>query len=81
MAMEMTSDEILESSPVAMLSKDANEKLRDMLLRADLVKFAKYQPIQNEHEASLADAYAFVESTWRTQSENVKQADTVEAQS
>ena len=81
MAMEMTSDEILESTQLKALSNDASEKLRDMLLRADLVKFAKYQPIQHEHETSLANAYVFVEATWRTQPESVKQAEAVEVQS
>lgn len=65
MAMEMTSDEVLSSSALAVLSRDMMEKLRAILIRADLVKFAKFQPLPNDHEASMTHAFELVESTWR----------------
>lgn len=39
------------------------EKLRRVLERADLVKFAKAQPLPAEHEASLDDGVAFIQET------------------
>ncbi len=63
MAMEMTSDEILENLP--MVPAESRDSLRKILVRADLAKFAKYQPLPQEHESSLADSRAFVEETSR----------------
>jgi hypothetical protein len=39
------------------------EKLKQILLLADLVKFAKYHPQPDENELSLMNAYLFVQST------------------
>jgi hypothetical protein len=69
-AMEMTSDEILGSRAIRGLDKPVTGKLREMLVRADLVKFAKYQPAPKEHEESLAHAFAFVEETTRPAVQN-----------
>jgi hypothetical protein len=63
MALEMTSDEILSSPSVETLPKELREKLKEILLRADFVKFAKYQPSPQEHEESHRLAVAFVEET------------------
>jgi hypothetical protein len=71
MAMEMTSYEILAAAPLAALSREAKDQLAEILLRADLVKFAKFQPLPEEHEKSLALARHFVESTWRLAAEPV----------
>ena len=62
-ALELTSDEILSSGPIRLLTKDAREPLKEILTRADLVKFAKYQPLPEEHETSLKLADGFVVST------------------
>ncbi|MBI3364363.1 MAG: hypothetical protein HY033_05595 [Ignavibacteriae bacterium] len=78
MAMESTSDEILHSLRLSIRSNDVYEKLKEMLLCADLVKFAKYQPDANDHEASLADAFAFVEATWKEYAEPAKQMEGAE---
>ena len=64
-AMEMTSDEILSSPAVASLPKEIKNSLREVLLRADLVKFAKSQPLPQEHESSLITSRSFVETTWK----------------
>ena len=64
-AMEMTSDEILASPDIRALEKPLTGKLQTMLVRADLVKFAKYQPLANENEESLTFAVGFVEETSR----------------
>jgi len=64
MAMEMTSEEIMESLKDNMeISKGALDKLLQILLLADLVKFAKAQPTPSEHELSLENSITFVKDT------------------
>jgi hypothetical protein len=65
MAMELTSDEILSTRQIEDLESGMREKLREILFRADLVKFAKFQPQAGENESSMALAISFVETTWR----------------
>lgn len=62
-AMEMTTDLILSSSEIKALNQRNKNQLQELLERADLVKFAKYQPLADEHEASMKNAFSFVEST------------------
>lgn len=66
MAMESTSDEILSTRQIEDLESGVREKLREILFRADLVKFARFQPQAGENESSMAQANSFVETTWRT---------------
>jgi hypothetical protein len=62
-AMESTSDEILSSPAVSTLAAAPVEALRDVLRRADLVKFAKFVPSPGENEKSFAESVSFVELT------------------
>jgi hypothetical protein len=62
-AMEMTTDAILCACEIRALNQRNTDELQELLERADLVKFAKYQPLANEHEASMKNAVSFVEST------------------
>ncbi|MBI4548872.1 MAG: hypothetical protein HY707_12890 [Ignavibacteriae bacterium] len=64
-AMEMTTDEIADSVQIKALSNEVSEKLEEVLIRADLVKFAKFQPLPEENERSFTLAVSFVESTWK----------------
>ncbi len=68
-AMELTSEEILAAAPVARLENGNRSMLRELLLRADLVKFAKYQPSEHEHEAAMTTAVTFVTNTSRQAAE------------
>ncbi|HZY09699.1 MAG TPA: hypothetical protein VFF29_00950 [Bacteroidota bacterium] len=63
LAMELTTEEILSAQKMISLSKEVVELLKEILIRADLVKFAKFQPLPEENELSMARAKAFVEST------------------
>ena len=63
LAMESTSAEILSSPPVASADPAASSALREVLLRADLVKFAKFIPPHEENEWSFAAAVTFVLGT------------------
>lgn len=62
-AMEMTSEEIIESlKPLGLHDKEYNDLI--MLLRtADLVKFAKFIPIDDDNDTYYHSAYYFVENT------------------
>jgi len=59
-AMEMTTDEIMESMNYVQVSQPNREKLGQLLMLADMVKFAKSKPIGSEHEMSLVRAFNFV---------------------
>ncbi len=73
-ATDMTSDETIE----AVKGEKWNEcgvLLSDIFATADMVKFAKSEPLPHEHEASMAKAVDFIERLWehvRPQEEEVK---------
>ncbi|MCL1822151.1 MAG: hypothetical protein FWG22_04935 [Prolixibacteraceae bacterium] len=64
-AMEQTSEEIFDSfaGNPALVSDKAIENLQQMLPLADLVKFAKYQPLPDDHNLMLINAYFFINDT------------------
>jgi hypothetical protein len=62
-AFEQTSEEIFASLKPKALPAAASAKLRDILVLADLVKFAKEKPVGPENEASMEKAVGFVEET------------------
>lgn len=64
MAMEQTTDEILiEFEGQEILSQNDYRLLKDMLVQADLVKFAKAEPLPDENETHFENAIAFVNGT------------------
>ena len=62
-AMEMTSDEIIETMRQEELPDKARMDLTAILRDADLVKFAKATPEAEQNEADYLKAYYFVEET------------------
>jgi len=64
-AMEQTSDETLSSfrSRRELLSDKSLNHLDQILSLADLVKFAKYHPLPDDHNFTLVNAYFFVDET------------------
>jgi hypothetical protein len=62
-AMEMTSDQILRNTRGVSEMDFVFNNLKQLLLLADLVKFAKYHPLPEENELSMMNAYLFVNST------------------
>jgi hypothetical protein len=64
-AMEQTSGEILTSFEISrnMISDKTMQYLIRILPLADLVKFAKYFPLPDDHSIVLANAYLFVNET------------------
>lgn len=64
-AMEQTTDEILTSFKVRkdLIGEKQMNHLVHILPLADLVKFAKYQPLPDDHSLVLVNAYFFVNDT------------------
>ena len=63
-ALEMTSEEIIDALKSAGLDDLNNiELVQKMFSTADLVKFAKWQPLPDENEVNLLNAYQFVNNT------------------
>jgi hypothetical protein len=62
-ALEQTTDEILSGFSKGMLEEELYRKLKHLLETADLVKFAKLQPVAYENEACMADSFALVRQT------------------
>lgn len=62
--LEMTSEDIIANlNHLRFESKTAYTALQQILKLADLVKFAKWNPIPQENELSLSNAYLFVNET------------------
>lgn len=71
MAMEMTTDDILNNSLIHQLESLPVEQLKNTLELSDRVKFAKWVPIAHENEESLRLAFKFVENFTETEKESV----------
>ncbi len=64
-ALEQTTDEILSGFRSVAIDAESKEKLRQLLLLGDLVKFAKEQPLPTENEMSMSNAFDFINGTKR----------------
>lgn len=62
-AMEQTSTEILQSMKPFALEEDTLKALQELLLLADMVKFARELPMPDENESNMLNAYVFVNHT------------------
>lgn len=62
-ALEMTTEQILAQLNTLDFDADWNDRLREMLQAADLVKFAKAEPPSVFHERMMDYAVSFVEAT------------------
>ncbi len=71
---KMTSDEIMQ----ALKRKDINDtmkaKLREILVLSDLVKFAKENPLPDDHEFCFNASIGFVNETAETKEQAVEPA-------
>ncbi|MCC6690870.1 MAG: hypothetical protein IT235_04995 [Bacteroidia bacterium] len=68
-AMEQTSDEIMIGFRSVLIDQESKTKLKQLFLLADLVKFAKEDPLPNENELNLTYAFDFVNGTLREEKE------------
>ncbi len=64
-AMEYTTDETIQAfeQRKTLVAGKSFEELKNILTLADLVKFAKYQPLPDDHNLTLMNAYLFVNQT------------------
>lgn len=62
-AMEQTSEEIFAALKAMEIHEQDRNRLRQILLLADLVKFAKAKPVSDENEQSMDNAIAFIHGT------------------
>ena len=65
-AVEMTTDDILEEVKPLHFSPETYNKLKETMEVADLVKFAKYEPVQDENQMAFMNSRLFVEQTKET---------------
>ena len=70
-ALEMTSSEIVDKL-LEIKNKEAIKDLRELLQTADLVKFAKHNPMMNENDANLINAIDFINETKEKEEDNAK---------
>lgn len=70
-ALEMTSSEIIDKL-LDIKDKEAIADLRSLFYTADLVKFAKHNPMMNENDANLINAIDFINETKEKEDENAK---------
>ncbi|MCW3071495.1 MAG: hypothetical protein JWO44_1385 [Bacteroidetes bacterium] len=64
-AMEQTTEEIIFGFRNAAVDEESKRKLKQVLMLADLVKFAKEQPLADENEASMNNVSDFINGTKR----------------
>ncbi len=64
-AMEQTTAEILNGFRNVAIDAESKERLRNVLILGDLVKFAKEQPTALENESSMSDTNDFIMGTKR----------------
>lgn len=69
-ALEQTTDEIMMGLRFHSINADLLSKLNQILTLADLVKFAKENPLPNENDMSIINALEFVANTQIISSEN-----------
>jgi len=68
-AMELTTDQILELTKKNKDFEQVRALLKEMLELSDLVKFAKFVPLEDDNNRSMLNAFAFVEKTMPTVTE------------
>ncbi|MDP4278658.1 MAG: hypothetical protein Q8914_13620 [Bacteroidota bacterium] len=66
-SLEMTTGEILELFRRDKNTQSVYQNLKQILQLADLVKFAKLTPLENDNELSMMNAYLFVNQTKKTE--------------
>jgi hypothetical protein len=64
-ALEQTTDEILFGFRNLSIDDESKQRLKQLLVLSDMVKFAKEQPLPNENEMSMTNAFDFVNGTKR----------------
>jgi len=75
-ALELTTDEIMRAFKSQVVDSMSKEKLQQLLVLADFVKFAKQIPIEQEHAMALQNAYDFINGTKREEEVVIEEENT-----
>ena len=76
-ALEMTTGEVMEQLEKFRLEKSNFSSINQFLSSADLVKFAKYQPIASENEQVLGHARMIIEQTKPVETVQMQQSESI----
>lgn len=79
-ALESTSDELLTIMRSQVIDSLSKEKLKQILVLSDFVKFAKMIPVEHEHEITLQHAFDFVNGTKREEVITIQETSTEDKQ-
>ena len=79
-ALESTSDELLTIMRSQVIDSLSKEKLKQILVLSDFVKFAKMIPVEHEHEITLQHAFDFVNGTKREEVITIQETSTDDKQ-
>jgi hypothetical protein len=79
-ALELTTDEIVRAFRSQVVDPLSKEKLQQLLVLSDLVKFAKQIPIEQEHGLTLQNAFDFVNGTKREEEIQIEETPVTETQ-
>jgi len=74
-ALESTTDEIMSAFRTQVIDPESKNKLQQLLQLSDLVKFAKMEPIEMEHNIALQNAFDFVNGTKREEEMTILEPD------
>lgn len=72
-ALEMTTDEILTLFKRDKSTQSVYQNLSQILQLADLVKFAKIEPLESENELSIINSYLFVNQTKQEEVKSIEE--------
>lgn len=75
-ALELTTDEIIRAFRAQVVDPVSKEKLSQLLVLSDFVKFAKQIPIEQEHTLTLQNAFDFVNGTKREEEIKIEEPQT-----
>ncbi|HNX07734.1 MAG TPA: hypothetical protein PKL96_09140 [Bacteroidales bacterium] len=62
-AMEMVTSDVIQSLKATQIPQEEINRMEKILTLADMVKFAKFNPLPDEHDQSLKNGVLFVENT------------------
>lgn len=62
-AIEMTTSQLLDAMKDADIEQETIGSVEDFLVRCDMVKFAKYIPVADEHDVVIQSAFDIIEKT------------------
>jgi len=79
-AMEMITSDVIASLKSAKVPVEEIKRIEKILTLADMVKFAKFQPLPDEHDNSLKNGILFVENTKPQDTSSVELNNTNEPQ-